>query len=260
MKRKMYLKKGLAFVLALVLMMAFASGCGKKKTEGTEDKKQEEQAGQAVTSEAVDTEADAAVTAQGAEQDPPATGSMAETETDALGNPINDDGVYYDEDGNLVTEEDMMNVDEDGNPITEEDQMYSESGGDGWESVEYGEKEDFKANVKSGYEEVTEPCFTPTGTLYLLYANGVYEIQYESDTDLITFAKGKTEDQVNRVTVAYDKEETVKINDVDVRIQSYENVVYLALWSKGDYVYSIYCDQGCTKDEMVKMVSSVKNG
>ena len=63
---------------------------------------------------------------------------------------------------------------------------------------------------------------------------------------------------MNRITVEYDHENTVSINDADVRIQSYENVVYIALWNKGDYWYSIYCDQGCTEDEMVKMVSSVK--
>ena len=189
---------------------------------------------------------------------PPAEGEMSETEVDALGNPINDDGYYYDEDGNLVSDEDMMNVDEDGNPISEEDMFYSEGGDDGWESVEYGDKEAFAEAVKTGYEEVTELPFEPTGTLYYLYANGVYETQYESNTDFLTFCKGSTEDQVSRITVEYDHENTVSINDADVRIQSNKNVVYIALWNKGDYWYSIYCDRGCTEDEMVKMVSSVK--
>ena len=253
MKKGINWKKVLACVLVCVLTMALAAGCSPKKTEKPKKPEQNEEE---VISEGETGENPAEDITE--MPTPPAEGEMSETEVDALGNPINDDGYYYDEDGNLVSEEDMMNVDEDGNPISEEDMLYSEGGDDGWDSVEYGDKEAFAEAVKTGYEEVTELSFKPTGTVYYLYANGVYETQYESNTDFLTFCKGFTEDQVNRITVEYDHENTVSINDTDVRIQSYENVVYIALWNKGDYWYSIYCDQGCTEDEMVKMVSSVK--
>lgn len=251
MRKRMYWKKVLACILVCLLTMALAAGCGPKKAEDTEKEPVKQEETEEETEEEV---------IEGGTEDltPPEVGEMSESEVDALGNPINDDGFYYDEDGNLVSEEDMINYDEDGNPISEEDMFYAEDGDSGWESVEYGDKEAFAEAVQSGYEEVTELPFEPTGTLYYLYANGVYETQYESNTDFLTFCKGKTEDQVNRITVAFDNENTVSINDADVRIQSYENVVYIALWNKGDYWYSIYCDQGCSEDEMVKMVSSVK--
>lgn len=261
MRRRLFFRRGFPCLLACILTLALAAGCGPKKTEEAEKKVQKEQTDQTdpvgeVVSEAetVENVVDGSTT----EPTPPPVGEMAETETDALGNPLNDDGIYYDENGNLVSEEENVVVDEDGNPITDQDMIYSEGGSDGWESVEYGDKEDFAEAVKSGYEEVTELSFEPANTYYMLYANGVYEIQYEGDTDFLTFTKGQTEEQVNRITVAYDREETVKINDADVRIQSFQNVVYLALWSKGDYCYSVYCDQGCTRDEMVRMVSSVQ--
>lgn len=261
MRRRMKFRRGFVCLLACILTLALAAGCGSKKTEETKKQSQEEQtdqtdpAGEEVPeTEIVENVVDGGTT----EQVPSPTGEMAETETDALGNPLNDNGIYYDENGNLVPEEENVVIDEDGNPITDQDMVYSEGGSDGWESVEYGDKEDFAEAVRSGYEEVTELSFEPANTYYMLYANGVYEIQYEGDTDFLTFSKGQSEEQVNRITVAYDQEETVKINDADVKIQSFQNVVYLALWSRGEYCYSIYCDQGCTKDEMVKMVSSVK--
>ena len=173
MKKGINWKKVLACVLVCVLTMALAAGCSPKKTEKPKKPEQNEEE---VISEGETGENPAEdMTEMPA---PPAEGEMSETEVDALGNPINDDGYYYDEDGNLVSEEDMMNVDEDGNPISEEDMLYSEGGDDGWDSVEYGDKEAFAEAVKTGYEEVTELPFEPTGTLYYLYANGVYETQY----------------------------------------------------------------------------------
>lgn len=261
MRRRLFFRRGFVCLLACILTLALAAGCGPKKTEKTEKKVQKEQTDQTDPAVEVVSEAETvenAVDGTTTEPTPPPTGEMAETKTDALGNPLNDDGIYYDENGNLVTEEENVNVDEDGNPISDQDMIYSEGGSDGWESVEYGDKEDFAEAVKSGYEEVTELSFEPANTYYMLYANGVYEIQYEGDSDFLTFSKGQTEEQVSRITVAFDQEETVKVNDADVKIRSFQNVVYLALWNKGGYAYSIYSDQGCTRDEMINMISSVR--
>ncbi|MBE6007202.1 MAG: DUF4367 domain-containing protein [Sarcina sp.] len=252
MKRKIALNRLTAGLVVCVLTAALAAGCGSGKKEG-----QAEKADQAGAADTVTAEADAGKEA-GQTREPPATGEMADSQTDALGNPVNDDGVYYDEDGNIVPPEEMVQVDEDGNPISEEDMMDSEGDGDDWSSVEYSDRESFEADIKTGYEEVTRLPFEASNTFYMLYANGVYEIQYENDTSFLTFTKGRTEDEVNRITVAFDKEETVDIKGAAVKILSYENDTFLATWSRGDYYYSIYLDSGCTRDQMIDMVDSVK--
>ena len=256
MKRKVLMKRLAACVIVCVLTVGAAAGCGSKKQKEPDDVQPVGEEVIEEDGEKADAEEIEAVTG-GSQAEPAPVGEMAPSETDALGNPINDDGVYYDEDGNIVPPEEMVEIDEDGNPIPAEDLMGEDDGGE-WSSVEYGDKELFAEDIKIGYEEVTKLPFEPVNTYYYLFANGVYEIQYEGDVSYLVFCKGKTEEEVSRYTFGSERVETVKVGDLEAEISSEGDGDFLAIWSRDGYFYSIYADPACSRKEMTEIIASVK--
>lgn len=256
MRRKTMMKRLAVCVIVCALTFGTVYGCGPKKAEEPDDVQPVGEEVIEEDGEKADAEEVKAVTG-GTEAEAPPVGEMADTETDALGNPLNDDGVYYDEDGNIVPPEEMVELDEDGNPIPAEDLMGEDNGGE-WSSVEYGDKDLFAADIKIGFEELKKLPFEPVNTYYYLFANGVYEIQYEGDVSYLAFCKGRTEEEVARYTFGAVDVETVKVGDLEAEISSEGNEDFLAVWSRDGYFYSVYLDPGCSREEMTEIIASVK--
>ena len=126
---------------------------------------------------------------------------------------------------------------------------------------EFDSAQDLAGATNLPIEEITELPFEPFRTLYLVYDNGMYEIQYEEESgNQVSFRKGEGTGDVSGLTGLgfYDSEESVRAGDLDLTVYSFEDQVFLATWTDGTYAYSITVDAGTTAEGMAKMAGSVK--
>ncbi|HAL59296.1 MAG TPA: hypothetical protein DCP64_07745, partial [Sarcina sp.] len=107
---------------------------------------------------------------------------------------------------------------------------------------EFDSAQDLAGATNLPIEEITELPFEPSRTLYLVYDNGMYEIQYEEESgNQVSFRKGEGTGDVSGLTGLgfYDSEESVRAGDLDLTVYSFEDQVFLATWTDGTYAYSI---------------------
>lgn len=241
MKKKKQAGRLTALVLLCVFLTAAAAGCGKNPKEN-----------------------------------PQQTGTEQGSKTGIAGGESGQGQVLSGEDGKDGEEvkdpvqaqrEELANdllVDEDGNPLSPEDIAAMDGDvGDGMPSPmeEFDSAQELAGATALPIEEITELPFEPSRTLYLVYDNGMYEIQYEEESgNQVSFRKGEGTGDVSGLTGLgfYDGEEPVRAGDLDLTVYSVEDQVLLATWTDGTYAYSIAVDAGTTAEGMAKMAESVR--
>ncbi|MDO5131973.1 MAG: DUF4367 domain-containing protein [Eubacteriales bacterium] len=225
--------KAVSRLLLCLLVAVCAAGCGKgAKGQGESSARNEQNEEERLTETKIALE-DESGTAEDPEEDPA-------------------EGVETDEDGNPISEEDMANI---------EGEDFENLGIDGLPSpyVEYTDFDVFIGDVEIGAEELTNLPFKAKYFNYLLYNDGMYEIQYEDeDGRQVSFRKGKGTEDISGVYLDFEKKDIVSVNGREVRLSTADGKCLLAVWTDGTYAYSIFADPGCTKEQMIEMVSSVQ--
>ena len=242
MKKKKQAGRLTALVLLCVFLSAAAAGCGKNTKENPQ---------QTGTEQGSETGIAGGESGQG----------------QVLSGADGKDGEEEVKDPVQAQREELANdllVDEDGNPLSPEDIAAMDGDvSDGMPSPmeEFDSAQDLAGATNLPIEEITELPFEPSRTLYLVYDNGMYEIQYEEESgNQVSFRKGEGTGDVSGLTGLgfYDGEESVRAGDLDLTVYSVEDQVLLATWTDGTYAYSIAVDAGTTAEGMAKMAESVR--
>ena len=242
MRKKKQAGRQAALLLLCVFLSAAAAGCGKN-TKADPGQIRTEQEGKT----------DINGKDSGQEQDP--SGQDGTDRKEEEKDPVQ------------AQREELANdllVDEDGNPLSPEDIAAMDGdAGDGLPSPmeEFESAGDLAGATPLPIEEITELPFEPSQTIYLVYDNGMYEIQYEEESgDQVSFRKGEGTGDVSGLTGLglYDKEESVRAGDHDLTVYSAGDLAFLATWTDGTYAYSVTVDSGTTAEEMAKMAESVR--
>lgn len=227
MKNRVLVKMS-AVLLLFAILAAGAAGCGKKEKEKDAETKQQEEAAPA---EDIKEEMEE---------------GFSEGDGDAFTEGEEED-LLVDEDGNPLSEEDIAGMD--GEPVDDMPVLMEE-----FESVE-----ELREATSIPIEEVTALPFTPVNTLYLVYDNGMYEIQYQDASgDQVSLRKSEDAEDTSVIPGLYEAQETLQAAGRDVVIYSVEGAFYLAAWTDGTYGYSLMIDSGTSPEGMAVMVESVR--
>ena len=214
MTKSLVVKKAVSLLLSCLLLAVCAAGCGKGS------------GGSAASGNG----------ARGEEEQLTETEIALETEDGTAENPEGEDqmeGVEVDEDGNPLSEEDLANMDGESSGDVESIGMPSPF-------IEYTDYDVFVGDVEIGAEELTKLPFEVEYTNYLLYNDGMYEIQYEDEEGRqVSFRKGKGTEDISGVYLDFEKKDIVSVDGQEVRLSSAEGECLLAVWTDGTFAYSI---------------------
>lgn len=246
------MKKMLALAVVFVLMAAGAAGCGQKNaaassTDNTEEVKVSDQKTDDKQEEEKKTE-----------EEEKTQEETKDTEKDGDKQTNSASGITTVE----YTEDEVM-VDENGTPLTKEE-IEDINGGDPsvGMSVPFVEYTDYDIFLQDSQIEVEAPTNLPITAeyvSYLLYNDGMYEIQYEDEQEnKVYFRKGKGTEDISGVYFKFDRKEIGEINGRDVIFGIVDGKYLLATWTDGSYAYSVYADPGYDLQTIADMVSSVK--
>lgn len=101
--------------------------------------------------------------------------------------------------------------------------------------------------------------FDSDSITYISFWNEVGEIDFESGDKTLVYRKGLAKDgDVSGDYNQYDTEKTVSFNNTDVTIKGNGGEYNLAVWTKGDYAYSVSISYGVSEDEIMKVVENVE--
>ncbi|MGN1021936.1 MAG: DUF4367 domain-containing protein [Lachnospiraceae bacterium] len=106
----------------------------------------------------------------------------------------------------------------------------------------------------------------PAGYTSVVYRvmDGLLELQYQdADGNRLILRKGDTatlgeeETDISGDYTQYDAEETKEISGKEVTEKGDGTSVYCAVWTDGDYAYSIVCDQGLSDDDAKTIIAGL---
>lgn len=257
--RKAAWQKGLVWLLLCALMAAGTAGCGNtKKPEAPKEEAEAETEVEAVTDEsAEDAEKETEELQYAGEAETAEGGEEAEPGPREAEGYVSEEFEYMDENGNPLTEEDIASMDGDLSEGTK-------TGVDGMGTpfTEYKDLMSFIPNVKIGVETLEVLPFIPVEERYLLYNDGMYEIQYEDeDGKQVSFRKGELQEGMEDISGVYLEFENTtmeRIADVDVALSGNKGECSLATWNAGGYAYSIFAEPGCSTDDMTAMINALR--
>lgn len=120
-----------------------------------------------------------------------------------------------------------------------------------------------EAETALGFK-VTVPANLPEGYVQSsIYAidNDMVQIIYLNGSSEICFRQGKGNEDISGDYNAYDEVTTETINGMSVTLKGNANKVNTAVWTDGDYSFSITLDaseEGIANEEMIAVISSVQ--
>ena len=89
-------------------------------------------------------------------------------------------------------------------------------------------------------------------------SNELIQIIYSNDNNEVCVRKAKGSDDISGDYNAYKNLKTEKINDCDVTLRGENDKIGSAVWTKGDYAYSVSISYGVSESEIMKVVESVE--
>ncbi len=110
--------------------------------------------------------------------------------------------------------------------------------------------------------EINVPKYIPfesDSVTYISLWNEVGEIDFTSGEKSLVYRKGLAKDgDVSGDYNQYDTEKTVSLDNIDVTIKGNSGEYTLAVWTKGDYAYSVSISYGVSESEIMKVVESIE--
>ena len=89
-------------------------------------------------------------------------------------------------------------------------------------------------------------------------SNELIQIIYSNDNNEVCVRKAKGSDDISGDYNVYKNLKTEKINDCDVTLRGENDKIGSAVWTKGDYAYSVSISYGVSESETMKVVESVE--
>ncbi len=101
--------------------------------------------------------------------------------------------------------------------------------------------------------------FEADSVTYTSIWNEIGEIDFENGDKTLSYRKGLAKDgDVSGNYNEYAAEKTVSFDNTDVTIKGTDGEYTLAVWTKGDYAYSVSISYGISESEIMKVVESVE--
>lgn len=117
------------------------------------------------------------------------------------------------------------------------------------EIVEVKTIEELSEEVGFPVNEMSNLPFKVENTTYIAYWKEVAEITYTGDGQTAVYRKETGSSDISGDYNSYNSEIEMSINDYDVTLKGNDNVYSLAIWTDGDYSYSLSFSDGKTESE-----------
>lgn len=97
--------------------------------------------------------------------------------------------------------------------------------------------------------EMSNLPFEIENAAYIAYWNEVAEITYTGDGQTAVYRKGAGSNDISGDYNIYNSEIKMRVNNYDVTLKGNDNVYSLAIWTDGDYAYSLSLSDGRAEPE-----------
>ena len=126
------------------------------------------------------------------------------------------------------------------------------------EIVEVNTIEELSEEVGFPVNEISNLPFEVEKTSYVAYWKEVAEITYTGDGQTAVYRKGIGTSDISGDYNTYNSEIKININDYDVTLKGNDNVYSLAIWTDGDYSYSLSLSNGKMESEWKVILTGEK--
>lgn len=92
---------------------------------------------------------------------------------------------------------------------------------------------------------------------YCAYDNELAEIQYSLGTQTVSYRKAPKADDISGIYTAYGHTDEITFGSVSVTVKGDDDTFQLALWTDGDYSYSLYFETAITQNEMERLLDEI---
>ena len=108
-------------------------------------------------------------------------------------------------------------------------------------------------------QELENIPFEVTEISYVSYWNEMAEVTYYGAEQNIIYRKQEVSNEdISGDYNAYDHENQIIVEDMQVTVKGNGTVENLAIWSDGTYSYAIMATEGMTREEIVRLIESTK--
>ena len=110
--------------------------------------------------------------------------------------------------------------------------------------------------------EVSEPGnlpFEPESVVYTAYWAEMAEITYSNDEKTAVFRKGIGSDDVSGDYNSYELTSKVSLNNIDVTLKGRNEKYTLAIWTDGEFAYSLSLSEGIEETEWIRILQTMGN-
>ena len=121
--------------------------------------------------------------------------------------------------------------------------------------VEYKSPDALNKAAGFSMPELKSIPYDVTSRTYYLIDGTLAEINYEGTDASLSFRKSKGKEDNSGDYNDYPTEQSLKVSDISVTMKGEKDTVHLVLWTAAGYSYSIYTEQGITKDAAAKLVT-----
>lgn len=108
--------------------------------------------------------------------------------------------------------------------------------------------------------EVSEPGnlpFEPESVVYTAYWAEMAEIIYTNDEQTVAFRKGIGSDDVSGDYNSYELTNEISVNDINATLKGNGETYTLAIWTDGEFAYSLSLSEGVGEAGWIEMLQSI---
>lgn len=110
--------------------------------------------------------------------------------------------------------------------------------------------------------EVSEPGnlpFKPKSVVYTAYWAEMAEIIYINDEQTASFRKGIGSDDVSGDYNSYELTSEISVNDINATLKGNGETYTLAIWTDGEFAYSLSLSEGIEETEWISILQTMVN-
>lgn len=105
--------------------------------------------------------------------------------------------------------------------------------------------------------DVTGLPFTPTETVYTAYDDEMAQVSYWGDEQSAFFRKGRGDQDISGDYTDYPQTFTLEAEDASVTLRGQSDGYTLAVWTRGDFSYSLTLSQPLSVQDWTELILSI---
>lgn len=126
-----------------------------------------------------------------------------------------------------------------------------------WGTQECSSAETLSEAAGFSIEELEKLPFTVTGTNYSYYGNGLAQIfYYGTEEESLYYRKSAGEEDNSGIYMEFDQVQEEDVNGAKVTLKGDDTLVYLILWQKDGFSYSVYTEEGIPTEDVAEWLDS----